>query len=281
MVAHSPYDGSMLHLMITINLGVTMFTKAKSWCTIDTDIGLNEEELLDKCDIVLMFIELGVYGELKSRPYAPPGHVFLQDATTDLLKPGPSTSPGNKLGNGILDLTSTGDLDTNHNITANGQSTNTTSVREQNMDAVTEISQENVVEISPINTPEQHASTTSIMMKCVVNLTRLTDKEINIHSGKETNVIIGGYNMRQRSSVETHFDRSAKYNVKYSSSTDYSSDESYSRCTPPPKRHRIAVISGPTPESLAAHARHQKEKTAADALLELGNVKLIIPLSQC
>ena len=49
-----------------------VFTKAKSWCTIDTETGLDKEELLDKCDIVLMFIKPGVYGELKSRPYAPP-----------------------------------------------------------------------------------------------------------------------------------------------------------------------------------------------------------------
>ena len=73
--------------------------------------------------------------------------------------------------------------------------------------------------------------------------------------------------------IETRLDREAKYNVKYSSSTDYSSDESYGRR--PPKHHHIAAISGPTPESIAAHVRQQKEKekTATDALLELGNAR--------
>ena len=67
-----------------------IFTKVKSWCTIDDNTGMDEEAMLDKCDIVLLFIELGVFGELKTRPYAPPPrHVYLHKATADI----PTTQP--------------------------------------------------------------------------------------------------------------------------------------------------------------------------------------------
>ena len=179
-----------------------IFTKAKSWCTIDTDIGLDEEELLDKCDIVLMFIETGVYGELKSRPYAPPpGHAFLQGTTADLPRPGTSLSSETKSGNGILDLTSTVELDTNCNTVANGSNTdpssNNNTVNERQTDTSGEPAQKNIEDTSLNDKHEQSATPSVSMIKCIVNLTRLTDKEINMHSGREMSVVICGYNMRQ------------------------------------------------------------------------------------
>ena len=68
-----------------------------------------------------------------------------------------------------------------------------------------------------------------MMIPCAVNLVRLTEEEINEYTFKETSVLIGRYNMRQQPIIESRLDRDAKYKVKYSSSTDYSSDESYSR----------------------------------------------------
>ena len=77
-----------------------VFTKMKSWCTIDTDSGIAEENFVDNCDIILLFREAGVYGELKTRPFAPPPkQAILQDATADLPKNSTCT---NLAGNGTL-----------------------------------------------------------------------------------------------------------------------------------------------------------------------------------
>ena len=109
------------------------------------------------------------------------------------------------------------------------------------------------------------------MLKCIVRLTRLTDNELGNYQNKVAtdSEFIGGYNMRQCQSSSPRLDRLAKYNIKYSSSTDYSSDETYERY--PPKKRKIAALSGPPIESIEAHARRQKEKLAAEALLELNN----------
>ena len=64
-----------------------VYTKMKSWCTIEVphDAVINEEELIDKYEIKLLFVEPGVYGELKTRPYAPPpGTSYLHDAKADI-----------------------------------------------------------------------------------------------------------------------------------------------------------------------------------------------------
>ena len=49
-----------------------VYTKMKSWCTIEYNAPFTEEELLSKCDIKLLLVEPGVFGELKTRPYALP-----------------------------------------------------------------------------------------------------------------------------------------------------------------------------------------------------------------
>ena len=47
-----------------------VYTKMKSWCTVEVpqDAISSEEELLSKCDIKLLFVEPGVFGELKMCP---------------------------------------------------------------------------------------------------------------------------------------------------------------------------------------------------------------------
>ena len=179
-----------------------IFTKAKSWCTVNTDSGLDEEELLDKCDIVLMFIEPGVYGELKSCPYAPPlGQALLQKVTADLPVPSTITSTDNKQTDGILDLTSPAEPVTNNITTANGNNTNPSGYTidrptpQPNTPVQPKEKNNNVN--SGDSKPEQCSVTLGPMLKCMVNLTRLTEKDINMYMKEKTGVTIGGYRMRQ------------------------------------------------------------------------------------
>ena len=177
-----------------------VFTKAKSWCTVDTDIGLDEEELIDKCDIVLMFIEPGVYGELKSRPYAPPPRqALLQDATADLPRPGTSSSTETTAANRILDLTSPVEPAMNNNTIANGNNTNLTEAidiqDERNVDTLPESTQKEYADKIPNDHQAESAAQPASMLKCVVNLTRLTENDIDRYACKS--LIIGGYSMRQ------------------------------------------------------------------------------------
>ena len=109
------------------------------------------------------------------------------------------------------------------------------------------------------------------MLRCVVNLTCLTEDELHDATSDQTpeTEVIGGYNMKKHHVTEPKLDRYAKYNIKYCSSSDYSSDESYGH--QPQRKRKIAAISGPSRDSIAAQERRKRENIAASALLELNN----------
>ena len=49
-----------------------VFTLAKCWTTLEPENPLSEDELFNECNIQLLYIELGVFGELRMRPSMPP-----------------------------------------------------------------------------------------------------------------------------------------------------------------------------------------------------------------
>ena len=51
---------------------VAVVTSAKIWSTVECDTPISDEELLSLCDLCLLYIEPGVFGELKLRPAMPP-----------------------------------------------------------------------------------------------------------------------------------------------------------------------------------------------------------------
>ena len=223
-----------------------VYTKMKSWCTIDQDSRISEENFVDNCDIIVLFIEAGVYGELKTRPFAlPPNHAILQDATADLPKICTSADSTENGTTCALDLHAD-----------EHKSDVEPPANEQKTDAITEVT-DNV------------DTSKNSMLQCVVRLTKLTDRELQNVTVPDQNTSknIGGYALRSHPAVQPRLDRLAKYNVNYGISTDSSSDDTDGKQRP--KKRPIAALSGPMPESLAAHACHQKEKITADALLEL------------
>ena len=122
----------------------------------------------------------------------------------------------------------------------------------------------------------------TLMIHCVVQITRLTEKELSeYHSdpkkntdSSSDNTNIGGYSMRKRKSLLPRHDRDAKYNIHYTASTDDTSDEDYGRHKPV-KHKFIAALSGPSVGRIAAQMqisqRTQKECSAAEAMLTLGS----------
>ena len=61
-----------------------IFTTAKCWSTLETSEPLSEAELFELCDIWLLYIELGVFGELRMKPKMPPApleHGIFESAT--------------------------------------------------------------------------------------------------------------------------------------------------------------------------------------------------------
>ena len=67
---------------------VAMVTSAKIWSTVECDTPMSDEDLLSLCDLRLLYIELGVFGELKLKPAMPPAppHLILESAL-DILPP--------------------------------------------------------------------------------------------------------------------------------------------------------------------------------------------------
>ena len=61
-----------------------IFTTAKCWSTLEASGPITEAELFDLCDICLLYIEAGVFGELCMRPPMPPApmpHGIFESAT--------------------------------------------------------------------------------------------------------------------------------------------------------------------------------------------------------
>ena len=64
-----------------------VITSAKCWTTFDTDSPLPEAVLYENCDIKLLYIEPGVFGELRLKPAMPPvpTNTFITESATAIV----------------------------------------------------------------------------------------------------------------------------------------------------------------------------------------------------
>ena len=65
-----------------------VITSAKCWTTLDAETSLPESVLYENCDIKLLYIEPGVFEELRLKPAMPPVH-----SNTFLAESAPVTEP--------------------------------------------------------------------------------------------------------------------------------------------------------------------------------------------
>ena len=96
-----------------------VITSSKCWTTLEIDVSLPESILYDLCDIKLLYIEPGVFGELKLKPAMPPpptNTVMTESATATVegfnaedIVP---TEPINLSGNCITNVTGNNDGET-------------------------------------------------------------------------------------------------------------------------------------------------------------------------
>ena len=92
-------DEIALHVLCRMyNQHCMVYTKMNIWSTVDTDAPIPEETLIGMCDICLLFIETGVFGELQIIPYAPaPGKQLFGDARIGLLPAPPPDGNNNSV----------------------------------------------------------------------------------------------------------------------------------------------------------------------------------------
>ena len=93
-----PGDEILLYTLCKIyHCHAVVFTSANIWTTYEPDRQLTEAELFDACELRFLFIEPGVFGELRLRPAMPPAPsttMFLEGATDYLQNatlPDPNT----------------------------------------------------------------------------------------------------------------------------------------------------------------------------------------------
>ena len=62
-------------------------TSAKLWCTLGSDVPLSEDYVLSTCNLWLLYIELGVFGELRPKPAMPPAprETPILESATNIL----------------------------------------------------------------------------------------------------------------------------------------------------------------------------------------------------
>ena len=64
-----------------------VLTSAKCWTTLETETPLPESVLYENCDIRLLYIEPGVFGELRLKPAMPPAptSTFIAESATAIV----------------------------------------------------------------------------------------------------------------------------------------------------------------------------------------------------
>ena len=69
-----------------------VFTSAKCWSTLEVGVPTSEDDLFDSCDIWLLYIEPGVFGELQKKPRMPPAPFqnSIFESATAIIPPIPS-----------------------------------------------------------------------------------------------------------------------------------------------------------------------------------------------
>ena len=82
-------DEIALHILCRMfNCHCVVVTSAKMWSTVKTDRPICEEKLMEMCDLKFLFVEPGVFGELRSKPAIPPAprSRIVFESATDIIR---------------------------------------------------------------------------------------------------------------------------------------------------------------------------------------------------
>ena len=327
MKRDTPGDEIALHILCRMfNRHCVVITSAKMWSTVKTDHPIDEEKLMEICDLKFLFVEPGVFGELRSKPAIPPAPksrtVF--ESATDIIRRDKKTTTGQQVA--PLNLSAappvlSSNIAIGDNKTEMARPTLTEPIRKDASTAnvldhdarppvadipdtsvpTTNTSDQgrhpSVAEVpktssGPKNTGKNSASEgddTSIEAKyivpdmpvCTVLLRKLKNTELVKWLGETPSINITdpsiGYQLRVRNSKHvTRLDRRAKQDIKYISYSDESSDSAIGHNTNCTKHRKsnVCPLKGPSADRLKAHKLmllHKKERSAAEALLELGD----------
>ena len=320
MKRDTPGDEIALHILCRMyNRHCVVITSAKLWSTVKTDRPMCEEKLIEICDLKFLFVEPGVFGELRSKPAMPPapGNTVFESATEITRRDKKLTTDQQKVPFNLSVPAVPSGHDT-VNVTGNNNTESAKPVIPNPTlnDAISDNIVAPVVHPSdaevPINIASKTSPTTTSdgevsnpelenrhetrvpqreniykaaalavteMPVCTVPLRRLQDTELakwlNVNDDRNQPSI--GYQLRERKDKQaTRFDRRAKKDVKYTFS-DESSDSATGRNTSQNKRRKpnIYPLMGPSEDRIKAHKQmllKQKEQSAAEALLQLGNL---------
>ena len=293
-----------------------VYTKMNIWSTVDTDVPIPEETLIGMCDICLLFIETDVFGELQIIPYAPaPGKQLFGDARIG-LPPAPPPDGNNNSVSPPLNLSVVAPTVSTSFGTKMPAYDNHIAVKGDNaiVDNGNVPDKSPVNSEGPLNQPQtglkskpninrSHATSqgepgphrlkigeldfslvrlsSSVDVKtlnCTVNLTKLTEQDIDKWQNKCVNVNmthtkdcdensvtqVGGHNLRIRQKYTGRLDRNAKHNVCYLSTTEQSSDEGYNSPRKKQKHHKPLPLSGPSADRLRAQDLISKKHTSSE-----------------
>ena len=268
------------------NRHVMVYSRAHIWSTVDSK--MTEEELNSVCDIKLLFIEDGVFGELKTKPYSAAPHTpVFESALTITLR-------DKKLGVNHqtmpIDLTVSGThnqpqqkseseneaakTDSDPNASGNNYESDDTGYNTQRLLPLNKMCFVNLVRLSDTTilkwklTPLPSAGV-SDHEKSELDQKTVSDINNNVPVASD----VPGYNLRVRAkpSKNVRFARKAKRKDNYCETTDSSDPDWTNKSKPKP----LKMLGAPSAARLAAHnlMQKKKEELAAEALLELGNTK--------
>ena len=85
----TPGDEIALYMLCRMyHCHCVVITSAKCWTTLDTETPLPESVLYKNCDIRLLYIEPGVFGELRLKPAMPPvpTNTFIAESATAIVR---------------------------------------------------------------------------------------------------------------------------------------------------------------------------------------------------
>ena len=89
MKRDTPGDEIALHILCRMfNRHCVVVMRAKMWSTVKTDHPMCEEKLMEICDLKFLFVEPGVFGELRSKPAIPPAprNRTVFESATDIIR---------------------------------------------------------------------------------------------------------------------------------------------------------------------------------------------------
>ena len=285
-----------------------VFTSANIWTTIENkNHGFTEDEMLEKCDIKLLFIEPGVFGVLKSKPAMPPPPLRPAqfESAVDIL-PETHSSDDNGIQPLNLSVLPENESATSYNTSGTVEQTENVAGNSNSQQAVcgdkhptiepnkTDADPENPQGLNKKSYKAATKNDTSGIsvfklakplgfdleqLNCKVLLKRLEDV-ISEESSKTTSEPEDlGYNLRDRNinhgKSTQRAPHAAKRPINYKQDSEFSSD-GYTSVSPTQKKQKPDFpMKGPSADRIAArdHAHLKgKEKDAVDALLNLNRL---------